>query len=91
MRALWFLAVTVIVVVSGYLSFVDHSAFATEVVLQRIALNDNLQSAGSPNTSQDVYYKSQDIISGPPAPSPDRNEYPSLNLASPCNDTRLII
>ena len=91
MLALRFLAVAVVVVVSGLPPFDVRSSYATGVEPQRIALNDNLQSAGNPDTSQDLYYKSYGIISGPPAPSPERNDYPSLNLQAPFNDTRLII
>jgi hypothetical protein len=91
MRALRFLAVAVVVVIGVLPSIVQRSTFATGVESQRIALNDNLRSASNPNTSQDVYYKTEGIVSGPPAPSPDRNEYPSLNLPSPFNDTRLIV
>jgi cytochrome bd-type quinol oxidase subunit 1 len=89
MRAVWILAAAV--VLGGLTLLAERSAHTTGVSDPSISSTDTHQLPNNAMTSEDVYYKTEGIVSGPPAPSSERNEYPALNLPSPFNDTRLII
>lgn len=91
MRALLLLAVTVVVAVVDLPRFADRTVHATGIDPPSISVANASSVPESAISSKDIYYKREGIVSGPPAPSPGSNDYPSLNLPAPFNDTRLII
>jgi cytochrome d ubiquinol oxidase subunit I len=48
-------------------------------------------TADPPILSNDVYYKTQGMVSGPPAPHLSSTDYPTLPLPGPWGESRLII
>src|SRR3989344_8189962 len=88
MRVLLFLAVAVVLVVGDLPCFSEQTAHAADVDALRDAIPNTPENS---IVAKDVYYKTEGLVSGPPAPILNANDYPSLNLPAPFNDTRLII